>query len=193
MARALPVLALLLVAVPATFGAPGSARPPRTADERRAKIDEAEKRLIDLVESARQDPRMAKVRRYLSWSKVEDFTNPKRDVSVKDLVEWLKDEDAPQALRDLCRDAMKSVTQRSLDPDLSIEEGRNKRAALSRDKLVPLLSKAGDKGEATRGYVAEILESYWHFTDADIQRYNPKDDSTWTKAVAAYRKRLAGK
>ena len=172
------------------FGGPGGGRPPRTAEARRAALDDTERRLGELVETAKQDPRMTKVRRYLSWSKTEDFTNPRRDVYVKDLVEWLKDEDAPTALRDACRDALKSITQRSLDPDLSIEEGRNRRAAFSRDRLVPLLTKAGDKAEAARAYAAEILESYWHYPDPDIQRFNPKEAGTWAKAAAVYRNRL---
>lgn len=191
--RVLPVLALLVCAAPALFGAPGAARPPRTAEERRAALDATERKLADLVETAKQDPRTAKVRRYLTWSRTEDFTNPKRDVFVKDLVEWLKDEDAPASLRDACRDALKSITQRSVDPDLSIEEGRNRRAAFSREKLIPMLTKAGDKAESTRAYAAEILESYWHFAEPDIARFNPKDDATWAKAAAAYRNRLRGK
>jgi hypothetical protein len=130
---------------------------------------------------------------YLSWTRAEDFANPRREIRVAKLAEWLADEDAPLELRTRVKDALRSVTQRSLDPDLSMDEQRSRRSAFSRDKLVPLLVKAGEKSLVTRRFAAEILDSYWHFPDPDIQRYDPKDETTWRKAAEAYRNRLRGR
>lgn len=194
MRRALSVgVALALAVVAATgWGAP-STQPPRTAEARRAQIAAAEQRLLQLVDRARQDPRLSKVERYLSWSSEAEFINPKRDVRVVDLVEILRDEAAPLSLRERARDALKSVPHRGLDPDLSVDEAHSKRAAFSRDRLVPLLVKGGDSGEPTRGFAAEILDSYWHFPEQDIRRYNSKDESTWRRCADAYRRKLASK
>jgi hypothetical protein len=193
MRRSMAAVAAGLVLVPALLVLASPGRPSRSLAQRRAEVERAEQDLLRLLEQARQDPRMALVERYLSWTRPEDFTNPRREVRVARLLEFVADEEAPMPLRERARDALKSVTQRSLDPDLSIEEGRSKRASFSRDRLVPLLTRPGEKAEAARAFAAEILESYWHFPDPDIQRYNPRDDATWRRAFEAYRNRLRGK
>jgi hypothetical protein len=184
-----------LVGAPAWVG-PGAAaaptRRPKSVAEATGDLERAERRLATLVERAKQDWRMAKVERYLSWSRVEDFTNPRRDVRVVDLVGWMADKDAPAALRERCRDALKSITHRSLDPDLSPGEGRSKRAQFSVQKLVPLLRSADP---SSRAFAAEILDSYWHLTDPDIQRYDPRAGSerTWGPAISAWTRLLSAR
>jgi hypothetical protein len=163
---------------------------PRSLVARRAALDVADERLTALFLKAKEDPRTARVEAYLAIAKPEDFANLKRP-RVADIVEYLADEDAPSKLHERARDALKSITHRSLDPDLAGGEGANKRKSFCREKLVPLLARPGDKAEQARTLVAEILESYWHFPDPAIQRYNPKDDTTWRKAVDAYRKGLS--
>ena len=193
MRRARAALAAGLILVPALLVTAGPARPTRTLATRRAELEKAEEGLLRLMELSRQDSRMALVDRYLSWTRAEDFANPRREVRPSKLLEFVADDDAPMDLRRRARDALMSVTHRSLDPDLVIDEGKGKRASFSRDRLVPLLLRAGDKAEATRTFAAEILDSYWHFADADIQRFNPRDEATWRKASDAYRNQLRGR
>jgi hypothetical protein len=193
MRRARAALAAGLVLVPALLVTAGPARPTRTLVTRKAELEKAEEALLRLVELARQDSRMALVERYLSWTRAEDFANPRREVRPARLLEFVADDDAPMELRRRARDALVSVTHRSLDPDLLLDEGKGKRATFSRERLVPLLLRPGEKAEATRTFAAEILDSYWHFADADIQRFNPRDETTWRKAADAYRSLLRGR
>lgn len=165
--------------------------PPSRLDTRRARIDEVEARLASLVARAGEDPRIARVDGYLALSRAEDFAAARR-TRVADLAEFLADDDAPAKLKERARDALKSIPHRSLDPDLFPGEGRNKRLAFCRDRLLPLLVRPGEKALLTRTLVAEILESFWRFTDSAIQRYDPKDDATWKKAAEAYRRGMSG-
>jgi hypothetical protein len=174
-------------------GLPARAAPSPTGrlEARRARIDALDARLTALVTRAGEDPRIARVDAYLALSKAEDFTSTRR-TRVADLAEFLADDDAPRKLKERVRDALKSIPHRSLDPDLFPGEGRNKRLAFCRDRLLPLLVRPGDKAVLTRTLVAEILESFWRFTDSAIQRYDPKDETTWKKAAEAYRRGMSG-
>ncbi|MFO0934070.1 MAG: hypothetical protein U1E39_15390 [Planctomycetota bacterium] len=174
-------------------GLPVRAAPaaPSRLEVRRARIDGLDAQLTALVARAGEDPRIARVDGYLALSRAEDFAASRR-TRVADLAEFLADDDAPPKLKERVRDALKSIPHRSLDPDLFPGEGRNKRLAFCRDKLLPLLVRPGEKALLTRTLVAEILESFWRFTDSAIQRYDPKDDSTWKKAADAYRRGMSG-
>lgn len=179
--------ALLAASLPA--GAAPAA--PSRLEARRARIDDLDARLTALVVKAGEDPRIARVDAYLALAKAEDFASARR-TRVTDLAEFLADDDAPPKLKERARDALKSIPHRSLDPDLFPGEGRNKRLAFCRDRLLPLLVRPGEKALLTRTLVAEILESFWRFTDSAIQRYDPKDDTTWKKAAEAYRRGMSG-
>ena len=202
MRRALPVL-LALAAAPALAG-PGGAPPAREPPPRITSVADMERRIADstarlerLLEKARQDPRMAKVERYLSWSSAQDFQNPRRDVHVSDLLEMVADEEAPKELREKARDALKSPTHKSFDPDVDIASSHSKRAAFSMARVVPLLGsrpqKPGTSGDMTRAFAAEILDSYWHYTHKAIQLYDPKDPLTWKPAQEEWRKFLSAR
>lgn len=193
MARGPRILGALGLAAVLAAGLPVGAAPAPASrlDARRARIDDLDARLTALVVRAGEDPRIARVDAYLALSKAEDFASTRR-TRVADLAEYLADDDAPPKLKERVRDALKSIPHRSLDPDLFPGEGRNKRTAFCRDRLLPLLVRAGDKALLTRTLVAEILESFWRFTDSAIQRYDPKDDATWKKAADAYRRGMSG-
>lgn len=175
-------------------GLPAHAEPgaSRRLDARRARIADLETRLAALVEKAAEDPRIARVDAYLALSRAEEFASTRR-TRVADLAEFLADDDAPAKLKERVRDALRSIPHRSLDPDLFPGEGRNRRVAFCRDRLLPLLVRPGDKALLTRTLTADILESFWRFTDAAIQRYDPKDESTWKKAAEAYRRGMAAR
>jgi hypothetical protein len=184
----------LLLATPALAG-PGTpsvpVRRPTTLAAALDAVAAAEERLHALVRTAKEDPRVVKIARYMALKTAEEFANPRRDVKVADLALWMADAKAPLLVRERARDALKSVTHRSQDPDLQISEGRNsKRITFSLKTLVPLLQ---DADETTRAFAADVLESYWHSSDPDIQRYNPRPGSekTWSAAVSAYRRYLA--
>ncbi len=183
----LSAAAVLAVAASARGDAGG---PPSHRVLREA-LESAQTRLNRIVAEAQKDPRLAKVEKYLSWTKDEDFRNPRRDVFVKDLFGWMVDETAPMDLREAAKKALMSVTHRMFDPDLAYGDGRSKRAAFSRSSLVPLVTSRAS--EFIRMAAAEILDSYWRPNDPDIKRYNPRDEKTWGSARAAWLKWLAGK
>ena len=199
MRRALPLL-VLLAAAPA-FSGPGAPAAPsagrfKSAADLERRLQETSERLDRLVAKAHQDPRIVRVERYLSWSTADDFANPKRDVHVTDLIDFIADEDAPIELREMSRDALKSPMHRSLDPDLEYSASKSKRGAFSLARVVPLLgsrAKGLPGGDTSRAFAAEILDAYWHHTQKAIQLYNPKDPATWPPAIAEWKKFLAGR
>ncbi len=152
-------------------------------------LADAEQRLEALIVKAHEDPRTAKVDKYLSYKTPDDFSNPRREVHVSDLADFMSDKEAPMALREKARDALKSPYHRGLDPDLAISEGRSKRVVFSMNRLVPLLQS---KDEVSRTMAADVLDSFWHPNDPDILRYNPRagNEKTWVPAIAAWRRIL---
>ena len=100
-------------------------------------------------------------------------------------------------LREKARDALKSPTHKSFDPDVEIASSHSKRASFSMGRVVPLLgsrpSKGGTSGETTRAFAAAILDSYWHYTNKAIQLYDPKEQATWKPAQEEWRKFLSGR
>jgi hypothetical protein len=161
---------------------------------------------LELVRTAKEDPRVLRIARYMSLTTAESFAATRRDVRVTDLAAWMADASAPMLVREKARDALKSPTHRSADPDLQISEGRSsKRISFSLKVLVPLLQApdlpagpnetAPKSNETTRAFAADVLDSYWHSNDPDIQRFNPRSGSekTWSAAVAAYKRYLAAR
>ena len=192
MRAALPALLATVAAIGVATSARGDAGPPPSIRFLREAIANTDKALDRLGAEALKDPRLAKVEKYLSWTLPEDFRNPRRDVTVKDLFGWMVDEAAPMELRETAKKALMSVPQRMNDPDLEYSgSGRSKRAAFSRSSLVPLLTSKAS--EFIRMAAAELLDSYWKPNDSDIKRYNPRDDKTWGPARTAWNKFLAGK
>jgi hypothetical protein len=195
--RRLPFALLVLAAGPALAG-PASApapAPPRTNPWALAAAQQrAERRLQDLVAAAKEDPRVPRIRRYLTWSK-DEFANPRRDPTAKLLVAWMTDDTAPTEVRTAARDALMAAAPHTLDPDLSVDGSRGRRAPFSLQNLVPLLVAKGDKGtdDAGRGYVAEVLDNLWHHSTKAIQQYDPKKEATWRPAYDDYRKYLTSR
>lgn|GEM_PF-2625308 len=185
-----------LVVLAATgSAAPGGADGPgagRRADARRARIAALDARLTALVEKAGEDPRIGRVDAYLALARADEFASTRR-TRVAELAEYLADDDAPRKLKERVRDALTSIPHRSLDPDLAPSEGRNRRVAYCRDRLLPLLARPGDVALVTRTLTAAILESFWRFTDAAIQQYDPQVEATWKKAADAYRRGMVAR
>src|SRR5262245_22494347 len=172
--RALARIVVAAFVAAAAVSAAGD--PPRARSEpaRRAAIEGAAARLLALEAKAKADARTARVDAYLALGKAEDFASSRRPHPAE-LVEYMTDDDAPMDLRTRARDALKSMPHRNLDPDLQVlGEGHSRRAAFCREKLVPLLLRAGEKAEMTRTFVAEILASFWYFQDPAILAYDPK-------------------
>ncbi len=164
----------------------------RRADARRARIAALDARLTALVVKASEDPRIARVDAYLALARADEFVATRRP-RVAELAEYLSDVGAPRKLKERVRDALTSIPHRSLDPDLAPSEGRNRRVAFCRDRLLPLLSRPGDDALLTRTLTAAILESFWRFTDAAIQQYDPKVEATWKRATEAYRRGMVSR
>jgi hypothetical protein len=204
--RRLPwALVPLLLATPALAGpgAPSAGavlRRPTTLEAALEAVAHSEERLSELVRTAKEDPRVLKIARYMALTTETFGTSPR--VRVTDLVSWMADASAPLVVREKARDALKSATHRSADPDLQISEGRSsKRISFCLKHLVPLLvtpdppNPPGGSNETTRAFAADVLDSYWHSNDPDIQRYNPRpgNEKTWAAAVAAYKRYLAAR
>jgi hypothetical protein len=178
------------LAVPAAT-APAPNPPPRTWRALAAKQAAAEQRLAALLDEARTDPNVAKIKAYLAYSKAQ-FQDVKR-VHADDLLDIVteeKGEKIPAEVREQAALAIVADDAKRNDPDLSVEGrklSRSPRAAFSL-KVVKLLSNADLN---TRALANTILLGLWPgYTDPDIKNYDPRRKETWGKAREAWTRML---
>jgi hypothetical protein len=196
--RRAAVLLLTALSTPALAGpgSPAAAPRPSTYAAATEALARSEERLLELLRVAREDPRVLRIQRYLALKTPDDFASTKRD-RVADLAKWMADVEAPMAVREKARDALKSPNHRSIDPDLQVTDGRHsKRIAFCLRTLVPMLDDDAPSGdETTRAFAADVLQSYWHSNDPDVLRYNPRagNEKSWASAIAAWKRYLAAR
>jgi hypothetical protein len=151
-----------------------------------------ERRLDDLIRLAKQDERMRRIERYMSWNKQEDFAGRRAgDPNVKEFVGYVRDLTVPMEIREAAKKALLWMQARGLDGDIALSEGR-RRATFSKQALVPILVDAKTDDYA-RQTAAEVLDSLWHYGDVDVKKYNPRDPRTWNPARNAWLKYLNDK
>jgi hypothetical protein len=184
-------LALLLVAALPAAAWAGDDRAPasdvrRSPEALRVALEACEARLVRFVARAHEDPRIARIERYMGMRE-PPRPGARRETTVRDLLALLSGGDVPLAVREKARDGLSDANCRTYDPDLDTRRGR--RAALSREELVPLLVS---KDETSRRLSADVLNALWTPpSDAvAIHRYDAKDASTWKAARVEWLKLL---
>ena len=198
--RLLPGVLLVGLTAPVLAGpaaAPSAAPRISTLPQLTQRVHDAQTRFDALLDRAKKDPRTGEVEAYLAY-KEEDFASSRRNVRVTNLIAIIGDESAPADLRKRAKDALTSVSARSLDPDLQFTgTGHSKRAAFSLAKVVALLGpKSGDGtpvDEAGRRLAAEVLDSLWHWSSKATTAYDPKNSGTWRAAQEDWKKYLGSK
>ena len=195
--RLLPGVLLVALTAPVLAGpgaAPSAAPRITTLPQLSKAAHDAQTRFDALLDRAKKDPRTGEVEAYVAY-KEEDFQSNKRNVRVTNLIAIVGDESAPADLRKRAKEALTSVSARSLDPDLQFTgTGHSKRAAFSSAKVVPLLGPKSSDGSAVdetgRRLAAEVLDSLWHWSSKATTSYDPKNSATWRPAQEDWKKYL---
>lgn len=191
--RVAPVLLSLVAAavgagVVASAGTPTST--PRTAADRRAQIDALGKHLDALRKEAEVDARAALVRTFLRYSN-DRLGNTADRVRLEDLVEVVKDENAPAEIREEAAKAVVWDQAQRYDPDLDAAgKGLARpRAKFSKKYLLPMLVGKDDMG---RAFANNMLQALWPgMRDPDIVNCRPGAKPACTAARVAWEKQLA--
>lgn len=195
--RLLPAVLVLAFAwgVPARaedLPQPAAGAGPTTIDEVEEALTRLTERLERLFELAAKDPRFRVIETYTSYS-IEDFGSSRRPVKAADLLDIVKDSEAPTALRDKAYEALTAREAIRFDPDLQMSRGQSgkPRNDWCRKHVTKLLY---DKDQATREFAHRLLRGFYpDLRNAGVVRdYDPAKGTRtqWKRASAYWNKEL---
>lgn len=192
MVRALTLAAALLVVAP--LGGGPRAQAETIADA--LKRQEALSRLVEQwIRLAARDPREDKLDEYVKYQD-EDWKKPKRNVKAEDLAEIVADPTADKGLRQRAAKALEDAAIATRDPDLAPDKRNDtsKRKRWAKQHLLPLISKADEKGgdQLGRGLAFNLLKGWFPppSRDAsDVSNYDPASahEDTWAPTQKVFR------
>ncbi|MDJ0974820.1 MAG: hypothetical protein QNJ98_10205 [Planctomycetota bacterium] len=159
-------------------------------------IEALRERLVRLAEQANKDPRERLIEEYANYS-LEQFTKQKKRVKVRDLVDFIFDEEADYNLvRMKAVNVILAVNEKYLDPDLSTE--RKSSGSPSPRSLFctrHVVKKLADKDRNSRVLADKLITDLWGGKPATLlgprnYKAQKKHSKTWGPAISDWKKYL---
>ena len=146
-----------------------------------AEIDALRAEIMKLKSDADRDPRDLLLEKYKNYT-ADDFKDKKREVEVRDILEWIFEDECPSGIRTNGAAAIKEAIWK--DPDLDTTRkgsGQSNRAKVSKK----IVSELDAKSRTSRAYASQLLKDLWGTPrDPAIRQYKPEErhKKTWAAA-----------